>query len=174
MEKLDLSGVRIYSNTKDDARDAIDLIGEEVYLSDWTDFRGYDKGNLLEVKYAPDVLYPFLGGHWHEARIYKYFILVKDAKFIEGKPKKLRPFTSTYEFTQETGCIIGDVITIRRIDGKFEESCIVNGFKLLDTGPSTPHRVYISLGSNEYSLEKLMCCFDYMKDGEWHPFGIEE
>lgn len=38
MEKLDLSGVRIYSNTKDDARDAIDLIGEEVYLSDWVDF----------------------------------------------------------------------------------------------------------------------------------------
>ena len=33
MEKLDLSGVRIYSNTKDDVRDAIDLIGEEVFVN---------------------------------------------------------------------------------------------------------------------------------------------
>ena len=30
--KLDLSGVRIYSDTKADAIDAMDLIGEEVYF----------------------------------------------------------------------------------------------------------------------------------------------
>lgn len=171
-KKLDLENVRIYTNAKCDIVDALDLIGEEVYLSDDKNFEVYRKGCLTAVKYTNDVLYPFLGGY--EIGSYKYFILAKDAKFIEGIAKKLRPFTSTYEFTQVTGCDIGDVITIRSVDGKFEESCIVSGYKLLDTGPSTPHRVYISLGSNEYSLEKLVCCFEYVKDDEWYPFGIEE
>ena len=77
--KLDLNGVRIYSNTKDDTLDAMDLIGEEVYFSDWLDFRGYDKGYLLEVRYAHGILYPFLGGI--EMNKYKYLILAKDAKY---------------------------------------------------------------------------------------------
>ena len=59
MEKLDLSGVRIYSNTKDDVRDAIDLIGEEVYLSDYMDFKSYIKGNLVSACYANNYSYPF-------------------------------------------------------------------------------------------------------------------
>lgn len=170
MKKLDLSSVRIYTNTKDDIVDAIDLIGEEVFLSDWLDFRGYDKGNLLEVKYTHGVLYPFLGGY--EVRPYKYFILAKDAKSIEGIAQKLRPFTSTYEFTQVTGCDIGDVITIRRVDGQFEESCVVNGYRYcLDTEPGIP---YITLGADKYSFEELLRNFIYDEDGEWKPFGVEE
>lgn len=171
-KKLDLENVRIYTNAKCDIVDALDLIGEGVYLSDDKNFESYRKGCLTEVKYANGVTYPFLGGY--ELGAYKYFILVKDAKFIEGIPRKLRPFTSTYEFTQVTGCDIGDVITIRRVDGQFEESCIVNGYKLLDTGPSTPHRVYITLGVDTYTFEELLRIFEYREDDEWLPFGIEE
>ena len=86
--KLDLSGVRIYSNTKDDARDAIDLIGEEVYLSDDASFSSYNKGNLIEVSFSNEYSYLFQGGFGIEK--YKYFILEKDAKFCIscGKPIK--------------------------------------------------------------------------------------
>ena len=95
--KLDLNGVRIYSNTKDDTLDAMDLIGEEVYFSDWLDFRGYDKGYLLEVRYAHGILYPFLGGI--EMNKYKYLILAKDAKFKDEKTCKIfRPYESIDEF----------------------------------------------------------------------------
>ena len=173
MNKLDLSGVRIYTNAKCDIVDAIDLIGEEVYLSDDENFESYRKGCLTEVKYANDVAYPFLGGY--EVGSYKYFILAKDAKFIEKEPKQLRPFISVKEFTQVTGCDIGDVITIRRIDGTFEESCIVNGYRYcLNTDPSKPDPVYITLGTFRYLLEELLLYFEYRKDGEFLPLGIEE
>ena len=163
-----LSGVRIYSNTKDDIVAAMNLIGEEVYLSDDENFRSYREGHLLEVKYANGVTYPFLGGY--EIGSYRYFILAKDAKFIEKEPKKLRPFISVKEFTQITGCDIGDVITIRRIDGTFEESCIVNGYRY----PSKPGTVFITLGAFRYSLQELLLYFEYRKDDEWYPFGVEE
>ena len=171
--KLDLSNVRIYTNAKCDIVDAIDLIGEEVYLSDDENFRSYREGHLLEVKYANGVAYPFLGGY--EVGSYKYFILAKDAKFIEKEPKKLRPFISVKEFTQITGCDICDVITIRRIDGTFEESCIVNGYRYcLNTDPSKPGTVFITLGAFRYSLQELLLCFEYRKDDEWYPFGVAE
>ena len=171
MKTLNLENVRIYTNAKCDIIDALDLIGEEVYLSDDVNFKSYKKGCLLEVKYANGVTYPFLGGY--EVGSYRYFILAKDAKFIEKRPKKLRPFTSTYEFTQVTGCDIGDVITIRRIDGKFEESCVVNGYRYcLDADPSKPGIVYVTLGADKYSLAELLLYFEYLEDGKWKPFGI--
>ena len=173
MKTLNLENVRIYTNAKCDIIDALDLIGEEVYLSDDVNFKSYKKGCLLEVKYANGVTYPFLGGY--EVGSYRYFILAKDAKFIEKRPKKLRPFTSTYEFTQVTGCDIGDVITIRRIDGKFEESCVVNGYRYcLDADPSKPGIVYVTLGADKYSLAELLLYFEYLEDGKWKPFGIED
>lgn len=175
MKTLNLENVRIYSNTKDDILDAMDLIDEEVYMSNSSDFRSYREGHLLEVKYANGIAYPFSGGY--EVGSYKYFILAKDAKFVEERPKKLRPFTSTYEFTQATGCDIGDVITIRRLDGKFEESCVVNGYRYcLDADPSKPGVVYITLGAFRYSLQELFEYFEYYDNdnSKWKPFGIEE
>ena len=171
MKTLNLENVKIYTNAKDDIVAAMDLIGEEVYLSDDENFRSYREGHLLEVKYANGVTYPFLGGY--EIGSYRYFILAKDAKFIEETPKKLRPFTSTYEFTQVTGCDIGDVITIRRIDGTFEESCVVNGYRYCYSS-SKPRTVYITLGAFRYSLQELLLYFEYRKDGEFLPLGIEE
>ena len=82
MKTLNLENVKIYTNAKCDIVDAMNLIGEEVYLSDDENFRSYREGHLLEVKYANGVAYPFLGGY--EIGSYRYFILAKDAKFIEG------------------------------------------------------------------------------------------
>jgi len=173
MKTLNLENVKIYTNAKCDIVDAIDLIGEEVYLSDDENFKSYIEGHLLEVKYANGVAYPFLGGY--EVGSYKYFILAKDAKFIEKEPKQLRPFVSVKEFTQVTGCDIGDIITIRRIDGTFEESCIVNGYRYCSNiDPSKPVIVYVTLGAFRYSLQELLLYFEYRKDDEWYPFGVEE
>lgn len=179
VKQLDLSNVRIYENKKRDMVEAIDLIGQDVYVSNDVDFSKHHKCKLVEVNCvigeSYTSLYPFVGEcKASEKHGYKYFILAQDAKFIEGQPKKLRPFKSSWEFTEVTGCDIGDVITIRRVDSGFDESCIVSSFKYLDTGPSTPHRVYTTLGTDKYTFEELLQYFKYRKDDEWYPFGVEE
>ena len=168
--KLDLSGVRIYANTKRDIVDAIDLIGEEVYLSDDANFKSYRKGNLLEVKYANGVTYPFLGGY--EIGSYKYFILAKDAKFKdEEKTYKVhRPYKSISEFCNETGCeeVGVDLITIR--NKKRKQECV-----LLYTGYSEDA---VHLGGYVLTFDCLLKHYEFYnkcgENGEWIPFGIEE
>ena len=168
--KLDLSGVRIYANTKRDIVDAIDLIGEEVYLSDDANFKSYRKGNLLEVKYANGVTYPFLGGY--EIGSYRYFILAKDAKFKdEEKTYKVhRPYKSISEFCNETGCeeVGADFITIR--NKKRKQECV-----LLYTGYSEDA---VHLGGYVLTFDCLLKHYEFYnncgEDGEWHPFGVEE
>lgn len=168
--KLDLSGVRIYANTKRDIVDAIDLIGEEVYLSDDANFKSYRKGNLLEVKYANGVTYPFLGGY--EIGSYRYFILAKDAKFKdEEKTYKVhRPYKSISEFCNETGCeeVGADLITIR--NKKRKQECV-----LLYTGYSEDA---VHLGGYVLTFECLLKHYEFYnkcgEGGEWIPFGIEE
>lgn len=170
MEKLDLDGVRIYSNTKDDAKDAMDLIDEEVYLSNDANFRSYRKGYIAEVKYANDVTYPFLEGNgigW-----FKYLIRAKDAKFKEEK--KLRPFESMQEFGKETGIEqVGDVITIKRKENV--EDIIPTEHTLLFTGfcAYSDEILDICLGCRSYTFEELKNDYLYLKDDEWHPFGVE-
>lgn len=172
MEKLDLSGVRIYSNTKDDARDAIDLIGEEVYLSDDASFRSYNKGNLIEVKYGHGISYPFIGGISFDMEKYKYFILAKDAKFKdEDKAYNIfRPYKSISEFCNETGCeeVGVDLITIR--NKRRKQECV-----LLYTGYSEDA---VHLGGYVLTFDCLLKHYEFYnkcgEDGEWIPFGIEE
>ena len=171
MEKLDLSGVRIYSNTKDDARDTIDLIGEEVYLSDYMDFRSYIKGNLVSVCYANNYSYPFRGGN-ECIGPYKYFILAKDAKFKdEDKAYKIfRPYKNISEFCNETGCeeVGVDLITIRNKKRKQE-------YILLYTGYSEDA---VHLGGYVLTFDTLLKHYEFYnkcgENGEWHPFGVEE
>ena len=169
--KLDLSNVKIYTNAKCDIVDAIDLIGEEVYLSDDENFRSYRKGNLLEVKYANGVTYPFLGGY--EIGSYRYFILAKDAKFKDEEKayKIFRPYKSIDEFSDETGCeeVGVDCITIRNKIRKQE--CV-----LLYTGYSEDA---VHLGGYVLTFETLVKHYEFYnnncgEDGEWKPFGIEE
>ena len=170
MKKLDLSEVRIFSNTKDDARDAIDLIGEEVFLSDYMDFRSYNKGNLIEVSFGDDISCLFQGEFGIEK--YKYFILAKDAKFKdEDKAYKIfRPYKSISEFCNETGCeeVGVDLITIR--NKRRKQECV-----LLYTGYSEDA---VHLGGYVLTFECLVKHYEFYnkcsEDGEWCPFGVEE
>lgn len=167
---LDLNGVKVY--TKADVIDAMCLIGQDVYMSDDADFEDYYKYRLIGIQFEEDSSYAFIGDDDCQRIIYKYFILEKKAKFKEEKEKKLRPFKSIIEFGWETGCEeLGDKITIRSIHGKFDESCIFNGYRVLHDNSQT---TMIVLGGVAHTFQELKEGYLYSKAGEWHPFGIEE
>ena len=171
--KLDLSGVRIYSNTKDDILDAMDLIDEEVYMSNFSDFNTYDICNLagvVGIKHIASDSRHFLaeGDNGLGFREYRFFILAKDAKFKDEKTYKIfRPYESIDEFCIETGCVkVGtDLLTIR--NKRRKQKCV-----LLYTGYSEDA---VHLGSYVLTFEALVKHYEfYNKCGEWKPFGIEE
>ena len=167
--KLDLNGVRIYANTKTDIIDAMDLIGEEVYMSDWEDFNPHSKEKLISVVCAEDSNCPFFCNHGSQDRWgYRYFILAKDAKFKDEKTYKIfRPYKSIDEFCIETGCVkVGtDLLTIR--NKRRKQECV-----LLYTGYSEDA---VHLGGYVLTFETLVKHYEfYNKCGEWKPFGVEE
>ena len=168
--KLDLSGVRIYSNTKHDIIDALDLIGEEVFLSDYADFRSYVKAKLAGVTYTEDNYRPFFHrGENPNLCEYKYFILAKVVKFKDDEKtyKIFRPYKSIDEFWNETGCEgVGlDCIIIR--NKRRKQECV-----LLYTGYSEDA---VHLGGYVLTFETLVKHYEfYNKCGEWKPFGVEE
>lgn len=174
MNKLDLSNVRIYANTKADIIDAMDLIGEEVYMSDWDDFNPHNKEKLVSVVYAEDSNCPFFCNHGSQDRWgYRYFILAKDAKFVEEK--KLRPFKSVKEFGKATGCKrVGDVITIKRKEN--DKDIVPTEHTLSFTGYCAyqDEILDICLGHKSYTFEELKNNYLYFKGDEWHSFGVEE
>ena len=86
MKKLNLENVRIYSNTKDDILDAMNLIGEEVFLSNYEDFRQNIRDKLTGVICAGNDGRPFF--HRVPPR-YKYFVLAKDVLPEEFKETKI-------------------------------------------------------------------------------------
>lgn len=173
-KELNLKNVRIYSKTKDNIRDAIDLVGQKVYMSDDADFHEYSERELVGVTYTENgrmfsVEYPFAGKDSRAGTCeYRYFVLCKDVKF-KGE-KKLRPFASIQEFTDVTGCKIGDKITITCVNLGYEDFCVFNGVRRnLDT-----HTTSVMLGSSIYSFDKLKDYYLFYKNGKWCPFGIEE
>ena len=166
---LDLNGVKVY--TRDDVVDAISIIGQDVYMSDTADFKNYYKCRLTGVRAMEHNAFPFVGNDEHQSIIYKYCILAEDAKFKEEKEKKLRPFKSVFEFNRETGCEkLGDIITFKMINGKFDETCIFTGYRFLKEDNQT----IILLGGMGYTFKELKEDYLYLKDGEFIPFGIEE
>lgn len=166
--KLDLSGVRIYTNTKCDIIDAMNLIGEKVYLSDDVNFESYEEGNLEEVSYANDISYPFLGECGIGAC--RYLILAKDVKFKkEEKEKILRPFKDVNEFIITLGRAIGNVITYKKKDSDAKYTVLFNGYVRINDNV-----LGIYLGRRSYTLEELKDDYLYLHADEWKPFGIEE
>ena len=172
IKELDLNGVRIYSNTKNDIIDAMDLLGEEVYFSDCMDFSSYIKGKLTGVIYTTDDNRSFLRRCENlEQCGYKYFILAKDAKFKDEK--NLRPFKNIDEFVYMTGCYrLGDTLVIKEKEfGNTERGLFVG----LNTLIIKKHKIItIFLNQIGYTFEELFDNYLFYKDGKWNSFGIEE
>lgn len=193
---LDLNGVKIYDDENNTA-EALNLIGQFGYFSNSKNFENYSESILagvdcsykqiwepsseyvVKVKVVQINPFPYLAmlANAQQAMSgdvcqYKYFILKKDAKFKEEK--KLRPFKTIEEFEDTTGFKVGDVITIKRIDGEqeYEEVCVFSGYRVLTT--ETPQIITLYIGNNRYRFDELKTHFNYNVDGEWYPFGIEE
>lgn len=173
---LDLSRVKVYSNTKEDAIKAISLIGEKVYMSNDENFSDYTKGELLAVRYGKDstiVKYPFLCGFEIYSH-YMYIILCKDAKFKEEEKEKiLRPFKDVIEFRTVTGRGIGGVITYKKKNNDAEYTVLINGYVRLNDNV-----LGIYLGRRSYTFKELRDDYLYLhvdvSSSEWKPFGMEE
>lgn len=173
--QLDLSNVRIYSNTKQDIVDAIDLIGEEVYLADRADFGLHTKAKLTGVICAEDDDSPFFRGAGNQHQWgYKYLILAKDAKFKEEEKERiLRPFKDIKEFRTVTGRGIGGVITYKKKDSDAEYTVLINGYVRVND-----NILGIYLGRRSYTFKELKDDYLYLHaditSSEWKPFGMEE
>lgn len=169
---LDLNGVKVY--TKADVIYAMNLIGQDVYMSDDADFEDYYTCRLKGIRFEEDSAFTFIGADYDDCQtiIYKYFVLAKNAKFKEEKEKTLRPFKSIIEFGWETGCEdLGDKITIRSINENYDEECIFNGYRVMH---DNDQKTIIYLGCMNYTFQELKDYYLYSKAGKWCPFGIEE
>lgn len=82
-KSLDLSSVRIFSNTKNDILNSMHLVGHQVYLSDYEDFKIYHKYELIGVNYVKDPildLYPYIGKDGDKRCAHKFLILAEKLK----------------------------------------------------------------------------------------------
>lgn len=92
---LDLNGVKVY--TKADVIDAMNLIGQDVYMSDYADFEEYYKHGLIGIRFVEGDPYAFVGSDFDA---YKYFILAKDAERV-SKGKTLDGLDATFAIIDE-------------------------------------------------------------------------
>lgn len=160
MKKLNLENVRVYSGTKCDVKDAMDLIGQAVYVFD-DDSGNYYQERLIGVRLVEDDPYAFVGSDFDA---YKHFILVKDAKFVGEK--KLRPYKDVEEFFEETGFELGKTIRYRKKDNNREYVVVLTGY----TSDN-----YVTIGGAYHILQNLFDHFEYYDsdNSEWKPFGVE-
>lgn len=176
MKKIDIeSGVRIYSKTKQDTIDAMDLIGEKVYVSSTEDFEIYGIFKFAGVKFLSNKDECFIVDTLSGTQLsYNYLILAKDVKFKKEEEeekkeeeKKLRPYKDISEFCVKTGCIeIGkDLITIRNKNTQKE-------YELLYVGYSDGE---VHLGGYILTFADLLKNYEHaLNSFEWLPFGVEE
>lgn len=82
----------------------------------------------------------------------------------------IRAFKNLEEFKEKTGLGVGYTVSVRLSQDVFPPEFylhdgMITGF---DYGDKT-----VCIGSRTYSLETLSK-FEYLKDGKWIPFGVEE
>lgn len=173
-QPLDLSRVKVYTNTKEDAIKALSLVGEEVYMSNEDDFGLYTRGKLIGVRYAGDCAYsdqPYLCGSMLGSH-YRYIILCKDAKF-KGETS-YRKFNSIdeFEFVTQNHFSMGESVMIRNKKTLNESELVYSGYFVNDQ-----YEILICLGAFAFTFDELFKGYDFHINScfeEWHPFGIKE
>ena len=85
----------------------------------------------------------------------------------------LRPFKNIEEFKAKTGFSVGDVIITRVVQDWTKSSDKFALKERLITGfDHYTGKVYFGL--DWYSVDDLFKTYEYLKDGKWLPFGVEE
>lgn len=168
---LDLSRVKVYTNTKEDAIEALSLIGENVYMSDADDFSIYAQGKLNGVRYASDGAYTdrsYLCGNMVSIH-YKYIIFCEDAKFKDGKEEYHYPIT----VNRKEGLNIGDTFWIRSKDNTEVAHLVTITEITIDSKGSIAS---IGVGPHVLPPEELLKNYEWSdkspKENDWRTFGI--
>ena len=171
---LDLSSVKVYTNTKEEAIKAISLIGEKFYMSNDENFSDYIKGELLAVRYGKDstiVKYPFLCG-FESYSHYKYVILCKDVKFKEETSYRKFKSIDEFEYVTQNYFSMGDSVIIRNKETLNESELVYGGYFV-----NAQSNVSICLGAYVFTFEELFNDYEFHINScfeEWHPFGVKE
>lgn len=174
MKKIDIENSLIYRfDVFKDLVECTGLLGASGCFSDDKDFNEYDFGTLSEVRVrhlVKDGNYLFVSGNDEtDVSCYKYFIPEDKVVFIEEQSsKKFRP----YNYLRELPFGIGDSIAIRV---KAEPSSVT--YVLVDEIVCTGDRVdYLSFGTSltRFSPKYYFDGYEFLMNGEWVPFGVEE
>ena len=170
MKKINVNKSLIFSRNIEDFQNSLEYLNLGGYFSNSKDFSVYEEATLdvVQVAKVSSSFYGFTrGGNVHN---FIYFIPKLKVVFIEEpKEKKLRPFKSMEEFFNATGFEIGDVVQIKNFVGyKYEEKSVINGFRVYT------NETYAMFGAGLRSLDELFTHYKYLKNNEWHRFGVEE
>lgn len=85
----------------------------------------------------------------------------------------MRPFKDIKEFKEKTGFSVGDVIITRVVQDWTKSSDNFALKERLITGfDHYTGKAYFGL--DWYSVDDLFKTYEYLKDGKWLPFGVEE
>ena len=171
MKKIDTSKSLIFSRNIEDLKNSLDYLYHDGYCSNSKDFSECEEGNLDGVHASNFMLRPFELTQNGDNQFFSYFIPKSKVVFVE-EPKKLRQFKSIDEFFDVTGFNIGEVVHIQRFaNSSYDEKTILNGFRV-DTDEF--HRIDVIFGSGSRTLNELSKYYEYLKNGKWLRFGVEE
>ena len=174
--KIDVEKSIIYRfDDKNDLSEAVLLLGNKGYFSDNEDFSDYTTGTLTRVEcWLEKTDYTFVSRNEKSSDAYRYFIPEYRVVLKEEPKKTLRPFKSIDEFFDVTGFNVGKVVQIKRVANcSYEEKTILNGFRVY-TDDDEFHRINIIFGSGSRTLGELCKYYEYLKNGQWLRFGVEE
>ena len=170
MKKIDASKSLIFSRNIEDYQNSLEYLNLGGYFSNSKDFSVYEEATLDVVQVAKfsSSFYGFMrDGNVHN---FIYFIPKLKAVFKEEPEKKaLRPFKSIDEFFNVTGLKIGKVLHIKNFGNyPYTEKSIFCGFRVYT------NETYVIFGAGSRSFDELFKHFKYLKNNEWHRFGVEE
>ena len=175
MKKIDVSKSLIFSRNIEDFQNSLEYLNLSGYFSNSDDFSEYEEATLefVQVAKVSSSFYGFMrDGNVHN---FIYFIPKLKAVFVEEEPnqKKLRPFKSMDEFFNVTGFKIGDVVKIKKFGNyTYDERSIFSGVRVYIDEEF--HRKDAIFGASTHSFDELFKHFKYLKNNEWHRFGVEE
>lgn len=172
MKKFDIKDVFSWSN----AEDAKQYIGKQCYFADT--LRYLEQNINDDISY---ILQDVVNGK--ECQVQEVFrdvdydgwglcLPAEKVKEVE-EPKKWRAFKSIDEFKKETGLDLLSIVHYRYIIEK-PRNLTTTGFGVItDFCTCSDNTYYITIGDTSFNLNELFD-YEYLVDGVWKPFGVEE
>lgn len=165
MKKIDASKSLIFSRDVEDLKKSLEYLNQDGYFSNSKDFSEYKEATLDMVHVANFVFSPYTFMYDGDSHVFIYFIPKSKAVFVEEE-KKYRPYKDISEFCDETGCeeVGENLLTIRTKKDKQEKVLLFTGYS----------ETAVHLGAYLITFNNLLCDYEFLYEGKWLSFGIEE